>query len=246
MFNLFSSKPATPFLPNYFPIAVDMHSHILPGIDDGSPDTTTSVQLIKGLMALGITRSIATPHIIGDMYRNTPATIGAALLQLQQALAEQNINFGVTAAAEYMLDTNFFEILQSGQKLLTIKENHVLTEFSYAVMPENREQMAFLMINEGYTPILAHPERYSYYHNNYNQYHALADLGFKLQVNLLSICGHYGKETERAAQFIVKQGLASFAGTDLHHERHLQTLTDKTSIKKLAIAFDSGMVNEWL
>ena len=246
MFNFFGNNTRANFPQNYFPITVDMHSHILPGIDDGSPTIETSLQLIEGLMALGIKRSIATPHIIGDMYRNDAATIGAALLQLQEALAQANINFEVTAAAEYMLDSYFFELLQSGQKLLTVKDNYLLTEFSYAAMPENREQMAFLIINDGYSPILAHPERYAYYHNNFNQFHQLAELGFKLQINLLSLCGYYGKETERAAHFIVKEGLASFAGTDLHHERHLQALTDKAGIKKMAIAFENGLVNEWL
>jgi protein-tyrosine phosphatase len=203
-----------------------MHSHILPGIDDGSPDVETSLALVRGLMDLGITRSIATPHVICDMYRNTPATIGEALGILQRALAKEQLDFTVTAAAEYMLDPYFFELLKSGEPLLTIKDKLVLTEFSWAFMPDNPKQMSFEILTAGYTPILAHPERYAYYHENYNAYHLLQELGFVLQVNLLSVTGHYGPQVAKAAKYIIQNGLASYIGTDLHHERHMAAMMD--------------------
>ena len=233
MFSIFKKKvfPAT----DYFPIVTDIHSHILPGIDDGAPDVDTSILLIEGLMNLGITQSVAPPHIIGDLYRNDAATINKALALIKDALDEKQIDFKITAAAEYMLDSYFLELLYLKTPLLTIKNNLLLTEFSYADKPYNVEQILFNIITEGYQPILAHPKKYNYYHNDLKQYNYLNELGFVFQVNLLSLTGYYGKPAARAANYILKNNLASFVGTDLHHERHLNALSDtnnRTLFKK--------------
>ena len=201
-----------------------MHSHILPGIDDGSPDVATSVELVKGLMELGVKRSVATPHVISDMYRNTPETINAALGVLRKALLKEGIDYKVDAAAEYMMDAAFFDMLDKGEPLLCIQDKIILTEFSWGSMPDNPKQMSFSIITSGYTPILAHPERYAYFHNNYRAYHLLKDLGFMLQVNILSLTGQYGAGVAKAAKYLIKNDLVSFVGTDMHHEKHLEGL----------------------
>ena len=227
MFSLFKTKSSAS---TYFPITTDMHSHILPGIDDGAPDVEASVELVKGLMELGVTHSIATPHVISDMYRNTPETIGKALAELRSALEERGINYKVDAAAEYMMDAAFFEMIKNNEPLLTIKDNIILTEFSFGSIPDNPKQMSFNIITAGYNPILAHPERYAYFHNNYKAYHFLKELGFMLQVNLLSLGGHYGPGVEKAAKYIIKNGLATFVGTDMHHVRHLEGLKNGRAV----------------
>jgi len=229
MFNFFKKKNSVA-TESYFPITTDIHSHILPGIDDGSPDIETSIMLIKGLMELGITRSVATPHIIGDMYRNNADTIFGALQMLQDELEKQGIGFELSAAAEYMLDAYFFEMVNNKTVLLTVEKNLLLTEFSYSSMPMNPEQLSFVLITEGYIPILAHPERYAYYYNDHKQYDRLKELGFQLQVNLLSLTGYYGKESAKAAQYILKNDLASYVATDLHHERHLAAFKDPRNL----------------
>jgi tyrosine-protein phosphatase YwqE len=231
MFNLFRNTAEKKN--RYFPFTTDIHSHILPGIDDGSPDVETSILLIRGLMELGITRSVATPHIIGDMYRNDAGTINAALASLQQELKTRNIPFEVSAAAEYMIDGYFFDLLAEKQKLLTLKDNLLLTEFSYSSRPDHLEQMSFTIVTEGYIPILAHPERYAYFHNDMQMYQRLKDIGFLLQVNLLSLTGYYGKDVARAAIYIIKNDMASFVGTDLHHDRHLSVLSHPRTISTL-------------
>lgn len=230
MFSLFQKK-SQPESDSFFPISTDMHSHILPGIDDGSPDVATSISLIKGLMALGITKSIATPHIISDMYRNTPATIAAAKSELQIALKKEQMDFELHTAAEYMLDSYFFELLNSGNPLLTLRDKLLLTEFSYASMPDEPGKYSFAIIMAGYQPVLAHPERYPYYYNNYKVFHHLVELGFKLQLNLLSVTGYYGKDAAKVANYLLKEDLYSFLGTDIHHERHLAALSDANSKK---------------
>lgn len=231
MFSYFKKETSSEYK-GYFPITTDIHSHILPGIDDGSPDLETSIQLIQGLINLGITKSIATPHIISDLYRNTPETINAALNLLRNELKVQGINFEISAAAEYMLDTYFLELLQKKQPLITLSENIILTEFSYASMPEEPSKISFEIQIAGYKPILAHPERYPYYYKNHKMYNQLAELGFLLQVNLLSLTGYYGKEAAKAAKYMLDNNLVAYLGTDLHHDRHLAALNDDKSIKE--------------
>ena len=230
MFNLFKKKISQSSLPAGLPVASDMHSHILPGIDDGSPDLETSLLLIRGLYNMGIRKTVATPHIIGDLYRNTPATINAALEEVKLACVKAGIDIELSAAAEYMLDDHFMELLGQEQPLLTLHKNIILTEISYNMPPNNMEEMAFKIITQGYQPVLAHPERYSFYHKDPKMYYRLKELGFHLQVNLLSLTGYYGKGAANAAKFILKNGLASLVGTDLHHERHLAALQDNSQI----------------
>ncbi|MBU3714498.1 MAG: hypothetical protein FGM46_06065 [Ferruginibacter sp.] len=221
MFNFFFRKKRDT---SFFPFTTDMHSHIIPGIDDGAPNVEASVELIKGLMSVGVTQSVATPHIISDLYRNNPETIAHALNLLRDELFKQGIDFQVRAAAEYMLDGYFFELLKSNQKLLTINGNAVLTEFSYALMPDRPSQFSFELSLAGYKPVLAHPERYPYYFNDFSMYHQLVEMGFRLQLNLLSLTGYYGKQPMKAAKYILKNNLYSYLGTDIHHPRHLHSL----------------------
>lgn len=231
MFSFFKKETSSEYK-GYFPIKTDIHSHILPGIDDGSPDLETSINLIKGLIHLGITKSIATPHIISDLYRNTPESIHSALNQLKNELTLQGIDFEISAAAEYMMDTYFLDLLQKKEPLLTLSGNIILTEFSYASMPEEPSKISFEIQIAGYKPILAHPERYPYYYKNYKMYNQLADLGFLLQVNLLSLTGYYGKEAAKAAKYMLDNNLVAYLGSDLHHDRHLAALNDEKNTRE--------------
>ena len=230
MFNIFKKKQAVE-LTEFLPVQIDLHSHILPGIDDGSPDMETSLSLIKGLYDLGIRRTIATPHIIGDLYRNTPAIIGDALTRTRKACLAANIDIDMHAAAEYMLDDYFMQLLDKKEPLLTIHSNIILTEQSYAMPNNNLEETTFKILTCGYQPIMAHPERYSFYHGDYKNYHRLKELGFLLQVNLLSLTGYYGPQVTKAAKYILQNKLASFLSTDLHHARHLAALGNKENLQ---------------
>lgn len=229
MFSLFKKKdvPVTEF----FPFKTDIHSHILPGIDDGSHHVQTSLELINALISRGVKRSIATPHIISDLYPNNRVTITKALDELQSALTENQIDFKVRAAAEYMMDSYFMDLLEKKEPLLTISENFILTEFPFATLPSYMKEITFSIFTGGYQPILAHPERYAYANSNYNLYHQWLDYGFKLQVNLLSITGAYGKDVAKAAAYLLKNNMVSFVGTDMHHTRHADALTDPKNIE---------------
>jgi tyrosine-protein phosphatase YwqE len=245
MLNFFNRKKIDPVYPGFSWLAQDIHSHILPGIDDGSPDVDTSLLLLRSLSDAGITKFICTPHVIGDMYRNTPETINNALDKLKKACRQSGMQTEISAAAEYMLDDYFMELLRKKEPLLTLKKNYILTELSYSASPDNIEQISFEILTNNYQPLMAHPERYFYYHKNYEAYTRLKELGFLLQVNLLSLAGYYGKHVAKAAKFILENNLADFVGTDLHHVNHLKVLTDAKSVASFEKYLGDKIYNEF-
>lgn len=227
--------------PNLSFIGVDMHNHLLPGLDDGLGEPEQTIEFIKELKELGYRKLICTPHIITDMYPNGPQTILPKLDLIRSMLKEQNIDMPIEAGAEYMVDTDFETYLQSGKPLLTFCNKHILIEMSYIAASNNIEQVIFQLRMKGYKPILAHPERYTYYYNNFEQYHRFIDLGCILQVNLLSLLGYYGPGIQKTAERLFKEKMVTLVGTDMHHETHLQALKDlsaKKSFYKLLKSYD--------
>jgi protein-tyrosine phosphatase len=209
-----------------------MHSHLIPGIDDGAPDEETSLQLIAGLMDLGYKKIITTPHINGDVFRNTPVIIGDGQAAVLRALQQKGLKVEFRAAAEYLMDDQFATTVSAGGSFLTIKDNLVLVELSFVVPALNLKDMLFQLQLNGYQPILAHPERYLYFSGNKGWYDQLRDSGCYFQLNLLSFAGHYGREARDLALYLVKKGYVDFLGTDLHYSRHLELLRFSQSVGK--------------
>lgn len=208
-------------------LKTDLHSHLVPGIDDGSPDLDTSIELITALAGLGYTSIITTPHVMVDLYPNSRERITEGAVAVQHALLERGIDIRFRAAAEYMLDAGFDRLLTTGEPLLTITDNIVLVECSFVSPPLDLKEKLFDLQIRGYRPLLAHPERYAYFHGS-GMYDELKYAGCLFQVNLLSLTGHYGKAVATAAQQLLRKNLVDFLGTDLHHSRHLQALTDSS------------------
>lgn len=211
-------------------LRTDMHSHILPGIDDGSPDLETSLILVNGLLEAGYSNFIATPHILWDMFKNTPDTISDAKQELREGFDKAGITSSLSAAAEYYMDEHFDELLAKNEPLLTIHENWVLVEFSFISPPMDLKERLFDMQIKGYQPILAHPERYQYFAGNKSYYDELKTTGAFFQLNLLSLTGYYGKVVQELAQYLVKKDFIDLIGTDMHHERHLETMRRSASL----------------
>lgn len=235
MFSLFKKRVALAV--DFSGLRTDMHSHLLPGIDDGAPDVATSLALKKGLEDLGYQHFITTPHVMGDMYKNTPATIGAALQQVQQQPGKKNTR----AAAEYLIDENFDGLVAGKEPLLTITGNKVLVEFSFVSPPLDLKGNLFNLQIKGYQPIIAHPERYAYLVNNKKVYDEFKSIGCLLQVNLLSFTGYYGKTQQELAQYLLSKKYIDLLGTDLHHDRHLHALRNSSSIMPIVQQLlDSG------
>jgi len=224
-------------------LGTDMHSHLLPGIDDGAADVETSLRLIRGLQDLGFQRFVTTPHIMWDIYRNDADTIAQAHRHLEIGLSANKHDVTLRTAAEYFLDDHFDELLDKDVPLLTIKDNWVLVEFSFVTPPINFKEKLFNLQIKGYQPVLAHPERYSYFSHQKEVYDELRTAGCLFQLNLLSLTGYYGKPAHDLAKYFVKKKMVSLIGTDLHHDRHLQALRGAghamDSIKSL---LDSGTI----
>lgn len=219
--NFFFKKPKTVTLEW---MGVDMHSHILPGIDDGSRDIGSSISFIRGLNELGINKFICTPHIFTEIYPNSKETIFPVLEQLRVELKNQRIDVELEAAAEYMMDLDFVELLKNNE-ILTLHGKYILVEMSYQVETRNVDQFIFDLNIKGYQPVLAHPERYIYYHHNFEQYYKMREQGCVFQVNLLSLAGYYGKAVKQVALRLLKEKLIDVVGTDLHHVKHLEYIT---------------------
>jgi protein-tyrosine phosphatase len=205
----------------YESIMVDMHSHVLPGIDDGAQNAHESIVLVKKMMELGIKKIIATPHIMIDYYKNTPETIGNALAILKDELRKENISIEVEAAAEHYFDETF-EARVNNHKLMTIGDNYVLFELSFISHPPNLVNVIQRMKELGYKPILAHPERYSYL--DIEQLRTIRDWGCGLQLNTISLTGYYGKDTRKMAESLVDNELIDFISSDMHHVKHAVAL----------------------
>jgi protein-tyrosine phosphatase len=240
MFKLFS-KPSQS-KPDYSMIGVDMHSHLLPGIDDGSPDLETSLKLILGMMELGFTKFITTPHIMWDMYRNDRDIILAKLELVREAVQKEGLAVEINAAAEYFLDDHVAGLVKNNEPLLTVSGNLVLTEFSMAYPSHSLKDVLFDMQMQGYQPIIAHPERYIYLEQNKEFYEELKDIGCLFQLNILSLAGYYGKTVQELAQYLLKKGQYDLVGTDLHSFRHLDALQNPSLSAPLQKLMDSGKI----
>ncbi|MEC3908053.1 CpsB/CapC family capsule biosynthesis tyrosine phosphatase [Tamlana sp. 2201CG12-4] len=229
MFSFFSKKF---FLKDLLEDFVDIHNHILPGIDDGAKNIEDSLNLIRKMQELGIKQFIPTPHVMHDFYPNTDETIGNAYQNLLEALdSKTQSKITINPAAEYMLDIHFEKFLKTNY-LFTLKAKHILVELSYFQPSINLEEIIFKIKTKGYIPILAHPERYSYYHNNLGYYEKLKQLGCYFQLNLLSLSNHYGVSVNKTGNYLMENKLIDFVGTDIHHEKHIEKLSNLKLNKK--------------
>jgi len=240
MFKLFSRKKSDK--PLFDVLRTDMHSHVLPGIDDGAQDVTMSLELIRGMKELGYSKLIATPHILWEMYPNTRDGILDVLDEMRDAIKEQQIEIELYAAAEYFLDDHVAGLLKKREPLLTFGDNYVLTEFSMASPPIDVKEILFEMRMQDYQPIIAHPERYVYLEQDKEFYDELKDAGYLFQLNLMSLTGVYGKSVQRLAHYLAEKEYYDLAGTDLHNQKHLKALHDSAIMAPLDKLLETGKI----
>jgi len=209
-------------------VGVDLHSHLIPGIDDGAKDLDDSVTIIKELINQGFSKIITTPHIMSDLYKNTPETIHSGLEILKRRLANDNIEIDISAAAEYYVDYDFEQRI-GNEKFLTFGEKYLLIEFSFLESPRNMYDIIFKLQLEGYVVVLAHPARYQYF--NLKDYESLINRGVLFQLNLLSLIGYYSNQVKTNAKLLIDNKFVSFVGTDCHNLNHAR-LYPKCMISK--------------
>src|SRR6185503_7839914 len=221
-------------------LGTDIHSHLLPGIDDGSPDIETSLNLIHGLSELGFKKLITTPHVMQGMYPNTKDDILQKYELLEKSIAEAGMQIGLGVAAEYFLDDNLKKLLADKEPLLSFGDKLVLVEFSMASEPIDSKEFLFEMQMQDYQPVIAHPERYVYHERNKEFFEELKGAGYFFQLNIMSLAGTYGKSVNELAKYFIKHQYYELAGTDLHNMHHLDHLHNSSIAHGLKELLDSG------
>jgi protein-tyrosine phosphatase len=213
---LFAKKTTTDVPADLSVLRTDVHSHFLPGIDDGAKTIEDSVAMIRTMHELGYRKVITTP-------RNTPEIIMGRLEEVRAALKEAGVDIEIEAAAEYYLDFDFERKLDE-EKLLTFGKNYLLFEISYMNPPDNLDHMIFKMQTSGYKPVMAHPERYNFWHSQFDKYEQLKDKGVLLQMNINSLTGYYSGSTKKISEMMIDKGMIDLLGTDCHHIGHLDLM----------------------
>jgi tyrosine-protein phosphatase YwqE len=228
------------------PLQADMHSHLLPGLDDGVKSFWEAEAILVRFMRLGFRKIITTPHIMQDHYRNTPTSILGKLDELRNHLRVRNIPIQIGAAAEYHLDEQFVALLEANEPLLTFGDNYLLFETNFVNEPLNLRETIFLITTHGYTPVLAHPERYLYLINHFDKVQDLIDRGVLLQINIGSIMGLYGKPIQSFVEKLIRKGYVHFLGTDCHNENHAAMLEKVQKLRHYRKALRLPLLNNSL
>lgn len=241
--SLFSGSPKD--FPDFSSLNADMHSHLIPGIDDGAQTLEDSLNLIRALHGLGYRKLITTPHIMSDHYRNTPEIILGGLQSVREALAKENLDITIEAAAEYYIDDIFIKKLEE-EELLTFGNKYLLFEVSFINYPENIREIIFNMQIKGYKPVLAHPERYPFWARKFSEYEMFKDAGVLLQINANSIAGYYGIEAKKTAEKMIDLKMIDLIGTDIHKIEHINGLNQVRREKYFRKALELDLVNRKL
>ncbi|MEP6930616.1 MAG: CpsB/CapC family capsule biosynthesis tyrosine phosphatase [Flavobacterium sp.] len=212
---------------------IDIHSHLLPGIDDGAKTINETIKLANAFQEIGISQFVTTPHIKHHFWDNSFQSIVTNQNETAIVLEENDIKIPFHAAAEYFMD-DWFEDHFKTEKLLTLKDNYVLVEISYISPPAQLHKMLFDLQVSGYKPILAHPERYLYYHKNFNEYEKLKKSGCLFQLNLLALVGYYGSQVTKTTEELLKKGMYDFVGSDVHHHMHIKEFNKKIKVSSIS------------
>lgn len=222
MLSLFKSKYyLRDIIPNNY---IDIHNHLLPGIDDGAKTVEETSLLIERMKELNIAGAYATPHTFNGIWNNSKLSISCAYDNAK--IIDSNSSFLIGYASEYMLDYALIARIKE-EKLLCFKDNYVLVEFNLFNIQIDMYEMLFELKSKEYKIIIAHPERYGYFHNDLKKYTKLKEFGVYFQLNLLSLTGYYGKEIQHMAEKLLDNDMYDFTGTDIHNQKHIDHLTKK-------------------
>lgn len=223
----------------------DLHSHLIPNIDDGLKSLDASIDILRQYQELGFKKIITTPHIMFHRFPNTKESIKEAHKLLQDEIIKQGIDIQLEFAAEYYYDEHFLELIHK-KELLTFGDNYILFELSYTVKPFVIEQTVSKLLGAGYKPILAHPERYTYY-NTKKHYEDLKDMGLNFQINLISTQNFYGKKAKKAVEKIIDLGIVDFIGSDVHSQKYMDTFSESLNNKIYSKIIEKNIIkNDYL
>jgi len=205
------------------PVTTDIHSHLVPGIDDGSESMEESISLIKALQQMGYKKIITTPHIMGDFYKNTSTIIREGYAALKEEISKQQIDIELEVACEYYIDDHFMNLIEKDD-ILSFGKRYVLVESNTINYTEIVRKAFFNLGIAGYQPVFAHPERYYYLWKDFNRYHEFHDMGIYFQLNIVSLAGYYSSTVKGIAEKLIDARLVDFIGSDLHEMRYADAM----------------------
>ncbi|OEK06727.1 tyrosine-protein phosphatase [Roseivirga misakiensis] len=244
IFSFLKSNKATK--PDLGGLKVDIHSHLIPGIDDGVQNMDECLTILKEMEHLGYQKVITTPHTMVGSYDNTPEIIYSGLEKVKTAVQKEGLNIEIEAATEYFLDESFMEKLDSGEKLMTFSGNHVLVETSFISPPPQLKEASFQLTMKGYKMVFAHPERYLYLIEDKVLLEELIDRDIIFQLNAVALTGCYSKPIQKFAEKLIDMKIPRLVGTDCHHMRHIDLLKEATMTKHWKRLLDLDLLNNSL
>lgn len=243
LFELFKSHKTK--LPDQS-LKTDLHSHLIPGIDDGSQSLDTSLAMLNAFGDLGFKKVITTPHIMRDYYPNTREGILDGLQNLRVHMENNDIDMEIEASAEYYLDEFVFEQSKDPGTLLPIKDKFILFEMSFMDECPFLKEFIFNLKTKGFVPILAHAERYVYYFNKLDLIEDLIERGVLIQLNSISLSGYYSPKVKQQAEELIKKKLVHFMGSDCHNINQLKVLSEVQHLKSYQKALNLPLQNHIL
>lgn len=196
---------------------IDLHCHILPGIDDGAPDLAVSLAMAEVFVADGVTTVACTPHILPGLYHNTGTVIRGHVQQLQSALDAASIPLSLVVGADNHMVPDFVAQLRSGHLVSLADSRYVLVEPPHHTAPVRLEDFFFEILVGGFVPILTHPERLSWINSQYDLIARLAAAGVLMQITAGSLSGGFGRRPKYWAERMLDEGNVHILATDAHH-----------------------------
>lgn len=206
---------------------IDIHTHIIPNIDDGSKSVEETFKLINEAKEAGFTDIILTPHYITNYYETPGAEVKFWTESLQKIVDEKNLGVKLHSGMEIYISEELSELVRNGTVITLANSKYVLIEFPMNTIMRNVDEILFIMRNMGYKVIIAHPERYKCIQENIEYAMQLVEEGCMLQSNYGSIVDMYGKEAKKTLKKLLKMNLVSFLGTDTHKEETIYKVIPK-------------------
>lgn len=245
--DIFGRKKENHILYNDFSsVGVDIHSHLIPGLDDGSPSLVDSLKLIRQFKSLGYRKLITTPHVMVDYYKNNPTNIRKGLTELREAISKEDIDIEVDVAAEYMLDDGFRKVF-SAKELMPVNGKFILIELPVFNESPHVSEIIFNLQIEGFQVILAHPERYIYWFRDFSQFERLRDRNVFFAMNAVSLSGFYPHPVKQLAEKMIDLNMIDFIGSDMHSQKYMDAFISSLKSKHLSKLLASGkLLNQTL
>ena len=225
---------------DFSPVGIDLHSHVLPGLDDGSPSLDESLKMLREMERIGFRKIITTPHVVSALYPNTREQILGQQYHLQDIIRQEGIHIEVVASGEYHMDYEFLGKVQGGEVIPFGKKKYLLIELPFQKPSFSIEEILFQTQLSEYEPVIAHPERYVWLMGKMKLYEGLKNRGMLFQLNLNSLSGLYGFPTKVAANQLIDAGMIEFVGSDAHHTGQLLELQKVLHNKHFAKLVQSG------